>query len=61
MPERAAGDDQHEAIGTPRSELVAFLTLAIVIWPAIAVAVVGGYGFLVWMVQLIYGPPGPPA
>ena len=41
-------------------ELVAFLILAVVIWPAIAVAVVGGYGFLVWMAQLIFGPPGPP-
>lgn len=60
MPELAEGDDPHESIATPRNELFAFLTLAIVIWPAIAVAVVGGYGFLVWMVQLIYGPPGPP-
>jgi nitrate reductase NapE len=23
--------------------------------------VVGGYGFLVWMYQLVAGPPGPPA
>ena len=43
-----------------RDELVSFLLLAIVIWPFIAVAVVGGYGFLVWMSQLIFGPPGPP-
>lgn len=41
-------------------ELIAFLVLAVVIWPAIAVAVVGGYGLLVWMVQLTFGPPGPP-
>ena len=60
MPEIAEGDDPHEAIVTRRNELAAFLTLAIVIWPAIAVGVVGGYGFLVWMFQLIYGPPGPP-
>ncbi|MGA7480862.1 MAG: nitrate reductase, partial [Bradyrhizobium sp.] len=24
------------------------------------VGVVGGYGFAVWMSQLILGPPGPP-
>lgn len=43
-----------------RAELMAFLVLAVVIWPAIAVAVVGGYGFLVWMFQILFGPPGPP-
>lgn len=45
---------------TRREETFAFLFLAVVIWPGIAVAVVGGYGFLVWMSQLILGPPGPP-
>lgn len=42
-------------------EFVAFIVLAIIIWPILAVGVVGGYGFLVWMFQLMYGPPGPPA
>ena len=42
-----------------RWEWFSFLILAILIWPFVAVAVVGGYGFLVWMWQLIYGPPGP--
>lgn len=37
-----------------------FLLLSVIIWPFVAVAVVGGYGFLVWMSQLIMGPPGPP-
>ena len=45
---------------TRRAELLAFLTLAVLIWPIVAVGVVGGYGFLVWMSQLILGPPGPP-
>jgi periplasmic nitrate reductase NapE len=43
-----------------REELLAFATLAIFIWPIVAIGVVGGYGFLVWMYQLIAGPPGPP-
>lgn len=43
-----------------RRELVAFLALAFGIWPIVAVGVVGGYGFLVWMFQIVYGPPGPP-
>ncbi|MGA0530791.1 periplasmic nitrate reductase, NapE protein [Hansschlegelia sp. KR7-227] len=45
---------------TRRAELFAFLTLAVLIWPILAVGVVGGYGFLVWMSQSIFGPPGPP-
>jgi nitrate reductase NapE len=43
-----------------REETLAFLFLAVLIWPVIAVGVVGGYGFLVWMWQLVFGPPGPP-
>ena len=44
-----------------RRELLAFLFLTVVLAPVLAVAVVGGYGFLVWISQMIYGPPGPPA
>ena len=43
-----------------RRELLTFLILAFGIWPLVAVAVVGGFGFLVWMWQIIFGPPGPP-
>jgi periplasmic nitrate reductase NapE len=43
-----------------RDELIVFAIIAAFIWPVIAVGVVGGYGFLVWMSQLILGPPGPP-
>lgn len=43
-----------------REELFAFLVLAVLIWPVIAVGIVGGYGFLVWMSQIVLGPPGPP-
>jgi periplasmic nitrate reductase NapE len=42
-----------------RQELAMFLFLAVVIWPFIAVGIVGGYGFLVWMYYLFTGPPGP--
>lgn len=44
-----------------REEIMAFLILAVLIWPFVAVAVVGGYGFLVWMYQIVFGPPGPPS
>lgn len=41
-------------------ELLTFFILAFGIWPVLAVGFVGAYGFLVWMFQIIYGPPGPP-
>lgn len=43
-----------------RREILTFLVLAFGIWPVVAIGVVGGYGFLVWMLQLVFGPPGPP-
>jgi nitrate reductase NapE len=46
---------------TRRQEIIAFILLAVLIWPVVAVGVVGGYGFLVWMYQIVFGPPGPPS
>jgi nitrate reductase NapE len=43
-----------------REELIVVAVIVAFIWPVIAVAIVGGYGFLIWMSQLILGPPGPP-
>ena len=43
---------------TKTQELRAFLLLSVVMAPVLAVALVSGYGFLVWMVQLVTGPPG---
>ena len=42
-----------------RSEIILFFLLAVVIWPFIAVGVVAGWGFIVWMYYLFTGPPGP--
>ncbi len=39
-------------------ELMGFLFLTVVLAPAVTVAIVGGYGFIVWMYQLVAGPPG---
>jgi len=40
-----------------RRELAVFMFLTLVLAPVIAVLVVAGYGFLVWMFQIIMGPP----
>jgi periplasmic nitrate reductase NapE len=44
---------------TRAQELRAFVALGVVLAPVLAVVVVSGYGFVVWMVQLFAGPPGP--
>lgn len=59
-PNAADAADPLAGKAVRKREVLAFIVLAIVIWPFLAVAVVGGYGFVVWMLQLIFGPPGPP-
>ncbi|MCY1234189.1 periplasmic nitrate reductase, NapE protein [compost metagenome] len=44
-----------------RHETRLFLFLIFLLFPLLSIAIVGGYGFVVWMLQLIMGPPGPPA
>ena len=43
------------AIARKKEEWRTFLFLAVVTAPVLAVMVVGGYGFLVWMFQLLSG------
>ncbi|MDP6518112.1 MAG: periplasmic nitrate reductase, NapE protein [Alphaproteobacteria bacterium] len=40
-----------------RREVWAFMFLAVFLAPAAAVTIVGGFGLLVWVYQLIQGPP----
>ena len=47
-----------EASFTKAQELRSFLFLSVIMAPVIAGAVVAGYGFVVWMFQLVAGPPG---
>lgn len=42
---------------TKRRELWLFLFLTVVLFPVLAVGLVAGFGFLVWMWQLVAGPP----
>jgi nitrate reductase NapE len=34
-----------------------FLFLTVVMAPILTVMIVGGYGFLIWIVRLVNGPP----
>jgi len=55
--EAASGSLPPSAPSTRKEELRSFLFFTVVMAPVLAVSVVGGYGFLVWMYQLIAGPP----
>lgn len=58
---RGVSSSPSEAASTTRrDEIRAFLFLAFVLAPILAVLFVAGYGFVVWVWQMIVGPPGPP-
>ncbi len=46
--------------GERRRELLLFLAVTLLVFPLLAVGIVGGFGFAVWIFQMIAGPPGPP-
>ena len=50
-------DPPTSAPSTRQEELRSFLFFTVVMAPVLAFLLVGGYGFLVWMYQLIAGPP----
>jgi nitrate reductase NapE len=54
-PGRASSDRAER-----RREWGVFLLLAFALAPVLSVIIVSGYGFGVWMYQMIAGPPGPP-
>jgi nitrate reductase NapE len=56
----AVGDDTRGRPRRKRMEIFAFLFLTAIVMPALAVATVGSYGLVVWVYQMIAGPPGPP-
>ena len=46
------------ALPAKHDERRAFIVLAVLLAPVLAVALVGGYGFIIWMSQVFNGPPG---
>jgi nitrate reductase NapE len=48
---------RRRAAVTKDNELKIFLFLTVVLWPLIAVAVVGVYGLFIWIYQMLMGPP----
>ena len=52
MAEQATHQD------SKKRQFWAFILLTVVVAPVVSVVIVGGYGFLVWMYQILAGPPG---
>ncbi|WP_448211472.1 periplasmic nitrate reductase, NapE protein [Colwellia sp. MEBiC06753] len=50
-------ENSQEDIQQKQYERNTFVFLAIFLAPILAVAIVGGYGFIVWISQLLIGPP----
>lgn len=42
-----------------KAELRTFLFTTFILIPGFAVAFVGAYGLVVWLSQMVFGPPGP--
>ncbi|MCQ2029673.1 MULTISPECIES: periplasmic nitrate reductase, NapE protein [Stutzerimonas] len=38
-----------------------FVFLLVLFFPLLSIVTVSGYGFIVWISQMIFGPPGPPS
>ena len=43
--------------GTKAEERRTFFFLSVLLAPLLSVVLVGGYGFLIWMSQILLGPP----
>ena len=52
------GQEEQPVQYTKAQELRSFLFLTVVMAPAVTVIFIAGYGFLIWMYQIIAGPPG---
>lgn len=50
--------DATSEVQTRRQERRSLIFLSVVMAPVLAVMIVAGYGFLVWVYQMFAGPPG---
>ncbi len=50
-------NDESPKAEEKKQELNLFLFIVVVLFPLLSIALMGSYGFVVWMAQLIMGPP----
>jgi len=41
---------------TKKDEKISFIILAVFLAPILSVIIVGGYGFIIWITQILTGP-----
>jgi len=60
MPAGARVLDANTGQPRKRRELLLFLFITVLLFPLLSVLIVSGYGFAVWIWQMLFtGPPGP--
>ena len=52
------GGSDEDHVLTKRGERRVFLFIAVFLFPALSVILAGGYGLAIWLLQVIFGPPG---
>ncbi len=57
MVQNSDGIATESSVVDKSSELKTFLFLAVLLAPILSIVLVGGYGFIIWMSQLLLGPP----
>ena len=55
MHPKSMDEPRHDSRAEERRS---FVFLTVIMAPVLSVIIVGGYGFLVWMYQVLAGPPG---
>lgn len=55
----AVPNDADKPTSTKGQETRLFAFLIIFLFPLLSILLVSGYGFIVWISQMIFGPPGP--
>lgn len=51
-------DNSNDITDQKTKEWRVFIFIIVFLFPLLSVALVGGYGFTIWMYQLFMGPPG---
>lgn len=49
--------EQKKRALTRRGERRVFLFITVFLFPLLSVILVGGYGLVIWILQMIFGPP----
>ncbi len=51
-------EEKSTEVPSKKDEIFVFILILFIVFPLLSVAIMGGYGFMVWMSQLIFGSPG---